>query len=81
MDDEKQHHMRELPPNAAAGDRFRGAHHIAGGVHRSVLPRGVGPVGVPGGHAAADWGPHGPHALRVRRDGPGRRDQRAGENV
>lgn len=73
--------MRELPPDAAPRGGVRGAHHIAGRVHRGVLPRGMGPVGVPGDHAPAHRGTHGAHDIRVRGDEPGRGQPRRREGL
>nr|GMD78247.1 uncharacterized protein LOC109193258 [Ipomoea batatas] len=42
MDGEEQHHLREVPPNAASRHRIRDPHRVASRIHRGVFPYHVG---------------------------------------
>nr|GMD55663.1 uncharacterized mitochondrial protein AtMg00810-like [Ipomoea batatas] len=42
MDGEEQHHLREVPSNAASRHRIRDPHHVASRIHRGVFPCHVG---------------------------------------
>lgn len=70
MDGAEQHDVRELPPNAAHGSRLRNPHHLIGWLHRGLLPRGMGSMGVPSDHVVPHRGIDGTNHLRVRGDEP-----------
>nr|GME06676.1 hypothetical protein Iba_scaffold4978CG0040 [Ipomoea batatas] len=42
MDGEEQHHLREVPPNAASRHRIRDPHRVASRIHRGVFPCHLG---------------------------------------
>ncbi|KAE9451354.1 hypothetical protein C3L33_16747, partial [Rhododendron williamsianum] len=81
MAGEEQRHVRDLPPDAAPGHRLRDPHNLPGGLHRRVLPRGVGALVLPVRHAAPHRGAAGTDHVRVRGDGRGRRGRGGREGV